>query len=100
MEVVEAVVKGENHGPRGQAAGMKAFQGLAERQNVASGFPQRLESAAQQSGRYIEFGIPAVFVIQGHAVVTEDDQAIAPPICYWLRRRNSRSFWPPDRPLT
>jgi hypothetical protein len=59
---------------------MKTFHGLAERQNIASGLPQRLEPTAQKGGRHIEPRIPTMFVIQGHAVVTEDNQAVAAPI--------------------
>jgi hypothetical protein len=58
---------------------MKAFHGLAERQNVGSRLPQYLQSSAQEAGRHVEVGIPSVFVVQRDTVVTEDYKAIAPP---------------------
>src|ERR1035437_8281790 len=85
IEVEETVVKRENNGPRGQGATMKTFNSLAERQNVASGLPQRLQSSAQEVDRYVEVGIPPVFVIQRNTVVTKDCKAIAPPTAIGYR---------------
>jgi hypothetical protein len=85
IEIEETVVKRENNGPHWQIAFMKALHGLAKRQNVASGLPQHLQPPAEEGGRYIEAGIPPVFVIQRYTVVTKDDKTVPPPTAIGYR---------------
>ena len=64
---------------------MKAFNSLAEWQNVASGLPQRLQSSAQEVDRHVEAGVPPVLVIQRNTMVTKNYKAVTPPTAIGYR---------------
>ena len=79
IEIVRAVVEREDHAARRQGAGIHAPHGLVQRQYVASGLTDQLETPAEHGRAHVELWIPEVLVVDRDPVISDDEQAILSP---------------------